>query len=324
MRLRWNRLLGRLLGVLIVVGFVLVVLVTLGAGVLGNRGGQPEEKPDDVLPPSPVSVKELHLESIEITYSRAGTIQPLRRFSLGFEEAGRVAELGKTAEGKTLDEGDLVLPGRLLARLDDQVLSARVAEAGARLTEAEARQKQASLDLGRADRIRQRGSRAITDDQYQDYVTQVAVADAQVAVAEAQLTSAEKNLDNTRLKTPEPELEVLRLPVRPAGQVPEARMVLSRRMINVGESVSPQQVVMELLRIDHVLLVVGVPEASVGSIAVGQRAHVELLARDRFRRKRPRLEGRVYRVAEAADDTTSLFEVEILLPNPEMSKGDRR
>ena len=317
MRLRPGKLLGRLLGVLIVGGFVVLILVTLGAGVLGDREGRPEEKPDEVLPPSPVSVKEVHLESIEITYRRAGTIRPLRRFSLGFEIAGRVAELGSSAEGETLDEGDRVLPGHLLARLDDQVLSAQAQEARARLSEAKARQEQASSDLGRADRVRQRGSKIITDDQYQDYVTKLAVADAQVAVAEAQLKSALKNLDNTRLKAPEPELEALGGPVRPAGQAPETQMVLSRRTINVGESVNPQQVVMELLRVDHVLLVVGVPEANVGNIAVGQPAHVELLARDRFQRERPRLEGKVYRVAEAADDTTSLFEVEILLPNPD-------
>ena len=51
------------------------------------------------------------------------------------------------------------------------------------------------------------------------------------------------------------------------------------------------------------------------TVLAGQRAHVELLARDRFRRERPRGEGRVYRVAEAADRTTGLFEVEISLPN---------
>jgi multidrug efflux pump subunit AcrA (membrane-fusion protein) len=40
------------------------------------------------------------------------------------------------------------------------------------------------------------------------------------------------------------------------------------------------------------------------------------LARDRFRRKRPPLEGHVRRVAQAADDTTGLFEVEVVLANP--------
>jgi len=53
----------------------------------------------------------------------------------------------------------------------------------------------------------------------------------------------------------------------------------------------------------------------VGEISVGQTVHVELLARDRFRRKRAGPGGRVYRVAEAADDSTGLFEVEILISN---------
>jgi multidrug efflux pump subunit AcrA (membrane-fusion protein) len=74
---------------------------------------------------------------------------------------------------------------------------------------------------------------------------------------------------------------------------------------------------MELIQVEEVLLVVGVPEAFVGDIQVGQTAHVDLFAQDRFRRKRPSLRGTVHRVAEAADDSTGLFEVEILVPNQE-------
>ncbi len=134
-------------------------------------------------------------------------------------------------------------------------------------------------------------------------MTKVAVAVADVAVAKATFAKAQ-SLRPTAAKN----LEDATLLTSVAG-------VIARRHVNVGESVSPHQPIMEIIQVEDVLLVVGVPEAYVGEIEIGQRAHVELLARDRFRRERPRGEGLVYRVAEAADRTSGLFEVEIRLPN---------
>jgi RND family efflux transporter MFP subunit len=298
----------------IVTGLALTVAIMVIAGRWRQSAPGETQQPERVIPKTPVSLTQVQLESIEITDGYSGMIRPRERFTLGFEIAGRVEKLGINTSGerkdKPLDEGDRVGAGDVLARLDDRVLRARLEEARAQLDQAKAQVKEsnarlekAQSDMARAKQLKQAGSRVITEAEYQDVAAQLAVAGArataaraQSAVALAQLQTANKNLEDSTLRSP-------------------VSGVISKRYVNAGESVNPQQPVMEIIQVDEVLLVVGVPEAYVGEIQPGQRVHVELLARDRFRRKRPRAEGKVHQVAEAADQTTGLFEVEILLPN---------
>ncbi len=302
------------LGRLIVTGLAVTVAIVVTASRWGRNAPGEGQDHQRVIPPTPVSVIQVPLESIEITDSYSGMIRPRERFSLGFEIAGRVETLGINNSGKRkdepLDEGDWVSAGDVLARLDDRVLRARLEEAKAQLDQAKAQVKEcnarlenAQSDMARSRELKQRGSRVITDAEYQDVAAKLAVADAQAiaaraqsAVALAHLQTAHKNLEDSTLLSP-------------------VKGVISKRYVNPGESVNPQQPVMEIIQVDEVLLVVGVPEAYVGEIRVGRPVHVELLARDRFRRKRPTTDGYVHQVAEAADQTTGLFEVEIVLRN---------
>jgi len=301
---------GRIVGLVIVTVFALGAAISVTTGGLGEVDDQATELSTVTIPPTPVTVMEARQELIEITDSFSGMIRPMERFSLGFEIAGRVVALGVNVQGKPLDEGDRVKAGQVLAKLDERTLRARVEECDAMLGEARAqvegalaRLEQAQSDLNRSEDLKLAGDRVITKAQYQADVTKVAVAEADVAVAKATLAKAE-SVRPTAIKN-----------LEDATLVSSVDGVIARRHVNVGESVSPHQAIMEVIQVDDVLLVVGVPEAYVGEIELGQRAHVELLARDRFRRERPRGEGRVYRVAEAADRTTGLFEVEIKLPN---------
>jgi len=315
-----RKITGRLLGLLIVTGVAVVLAISVTAG---GWGRQEEEKQavDLKAAPTPVSVTEVRLEPIEVTDTYAGMIRPLERFTLGFETAGRVEELGVNdpalgagpgAEPEPLDEGDEVTAGQLLARLDTrshlarlEELRARYAENQAKLKDASARREKAHEDMRRAEGLRRRGGTAITDAQYDEYVTALAVAEAQYDAAKAQVSVAVAQYDVAR---EEYEDTFLRSPVDG---------VIAKRHVNAGESLSPHQPVMEIIQVDRVLLVVGVPEAYVGHVAAGQKVRVELLARDRFGRKRPELLGRVHQVAEAADQTTGLFEVEIEVDNPQ-------
>jgi RND family efflux transporter MFP subunit len=309
---------GSFLGPLIVTVLALAVAIMILAGRWRRNTPGQTEQPERVIPPTPVSVTEVQLQSIEITDGYSGMIRPRERFVLGFEIAGRVERLGinTTGEkkGEFLDEGDWVSADDVLAQLDDRVLRARLEEVKAQLDQAKARVREynarlekAQSDMARARELRQRGSGVITNAEYQDVAAQLAVAEAQTTSAKAQQVTA---LAQIQMATKNLEDSTLRSPVRG---------VISKRYVNAGESVNPQQPIMEIIQVDDVLLVVGVPEAYVGGIRAGQPVHVELLARDRFRRKRPRTEGKVYQVAEAADQTTGLFDVEILLPNP---RGD--
>jgi len=324
---------GRFLGLLIVTALAVVVAITAMLSGWGQENGKKNDQPKTDVPATPVTVMKLEPGAIEITDSYSGMIEPWERFSLGFEIAGRVVELGMGATGKPLDDGDVVAPGQLLARLDAELLGyqlkeveaqraeveAQRAEADARLKEAEANLTKATSDMQRADDLKARRTGAISEAQYQDAVTAVKVAQAQLELAGASLAkvAASSSRVEAQIKTATENIEDTELYAPTVEQGTSARLLLYKRKINPGESVSPHQAIMEIIQVERVLLVVGVPEAFVAGIRPGQPVHVELLARDRFRRQRPGIDGQVFRVAEAADDTTGLFEVEIALPNPE-------
>jgi membrane fusion protein (multidrug efflux system) len=275
------KLLQILAGLVTVAVCGLLIAFALGIGGLGSTDSESDES-DRVVPPTPVVAKEISLEPVEIIDSYSGMIHPMERFSLGFEIVGRVETLGADEAARPWDEGDRVTEGDVLARLDDRVLAAR-------LKEAEAELERSQADFNRAEELKRRQPGAISESEFSQLV-------AAKKLAQARFDMAEKSLLDATLRSP-------------------VTGVISKRMVNAGESVGPQQPVFEILEIDEVLLIVGVPEAFVGQLRLDQTARVELFARDRFGRRQPAIDGRVYRVAEAADDSTGLFGVEVLVDN---------
>ena len=261
-------------------------------------------------PKAPVLVEPLDVEPREIYVTYSGKIQPWETHQVSFEVPGRVSQLGTNDQGESLDDGDLVKAGQVLAKLDDRVYRSRKSESAARV-------EQATSDLQRAQSIRRTNPAALTEAELQALATELALARAQ---HEVNL----KNLEDATLTSP-------------------VDATISRRLVNPDESVGANQVVFELVEIDEVLLVVDVPESKIrdleqrmrtvernrtetgnspGASAVDSedlefRAYVQLEGRDRFGNRPPPLVGEVYRIAEVADPRTGLFAVEIRLPNRE-------
>lgn len=265
----------------------------------GQAGTAPP--PVAASPKSLVTVKDIRPEIAETLIKATGKIRPWETYSLGFEIGGRVQSLGEDAQGKPLDEGARVTAGQVLAQLDDRILRARSSETIAQL-------EQAVSDLRRARNLRDLGGQAITDAEYQEFLTQS-------ALAKAQQEMAVKNLEDSVLVSP-------------------VSGTISKRMVEPGESVAPNEIVFEVVENDQVLLVVDVPEAQVRELELRKRAveesassgrgdaesrvfraRVQLEGRDRFGNPWPAIEAEVYRIAQVADQRTGLFEVEIRIPN---------
>lgn len=237
------------------------------------------------------------MKDVFIRYS--GKIEPWENYSLGFEIGGRVASLGENAAGQPLDDGDPVEAGQLLARLDDRVLRAQLAEAAA------------NFELAASELTRSRGARNVISES--EYQTDVA-ARAQ-AVAAQQM--AEKRLEDSLLTSP-------------------ITGTISRRMVEPGESVNPNEIIFEVVENDRLRLVLNVPEARVRELELRRRqvaqarregpssndpeagvfrAHVRLEGNDLYGKPWPMIEAEVYRIAQTADQVTGLFEVEIAIDN---------
>lgn len=290
--------------------FLISITVAAAAAMwwLSVRGDSAKAKLAVAAPPSEaaqskslVSVTSVKPELVEITVRFSGKVRPWETYTLGFEQAGRVDKLGENAAGDPLDDGDAVERGQVLASLDDVVLRARRAEAVAQLEKAES-------DMRRARNLRERGGQAITDAEYQVYVTDFALAKAQYAVAV-------KNLEDAVLMSPV------------TGRV-------SRRLVEPGESIGANEPVFEVVENHEVLLLLDVPEARVRELDARQRevaeankqdptgdevfrARVHLEGRDLYGRQATTIDAEVYRIAQVADARTGLFEVEVRIPNEE-------
>lgn len=273
---------ANLIGLIVITVGAGVIMVTTGFGVgwIGSVDRQARERP---VPPTPVAVITAQRQRIEITDSYAGMLRPFERYSLGFEIAGRIEAFGANADGDSLDDGDPVTADQELARLDQRLLNVQMLEARARL-------EQAQSDMKRADELKGRVAGALTEADYQRYATNLQLAQA------AEQMVAERLRDSV-LKAP-------------------AAGVISKRLANVGETVNANQKIFEIVEIDRMLLIVGVPESRVGEIQVGQRVHVEFLAKDKFGQQTQPVDGTVYLVGQTADDRTGLFEIEVIVPNP--------
>lgn len=244
-----------------------------------------------------VAVEPIAVESCEITVGCSGKIRPWEVYTLGFEVGGRVEALGENAAGEPLDDGAPVKAGQVIARIDDRIYKARRQEAAAQL-------EQARSDIDRARQLRDGPSGAITDAEYQELLTKLALAKSQFEIAS-------KNLEDTVIASPVD------------GDI-------SHRMVEPGETIGANKPVFEIVQNDPVLLVVDIPESRVRELQsrwmmvesareAGEpdvfRAYVELEGRDMYGRPWPRIEAEVYRIAQLADERTGLFEVEIKIPN---------
>ena len=317
-RLRGRAALGRFVGLVLVSIFAVAVMFTFAGGNAGNSnsGGQEISSLDLLKAPAPVFVRDLKEQRLDVIHTYSGMVRPKDRFSIGFEVAGRVEWIKRRngvdrESNELIDIGYRVKKDEVLARLDEKILQARKREVSARLT-------LARDALQRAIEARERLETTVPLQEIQRLRSEVDVALAQLDVAEQQLA-------DVSLLSP-------------------VDGVIARRMVEEGETVNAHQILFEVVSIDEVVHVVGVPESRLPEITrrqreveanrreaeragqLGQsvdfqpadlefRAMVRQLGEDRFGKPWPQREGRIYHIAETADDRTGLFEVEILLDN---------
>ena len=199
----------------------------------------------------------------------------------GVAEAMRTIDFGFQVGGKvmtvTTDEGQAISAGSLVAAIDstDFRLS---------LEQALISQQRAGDELGRLRALHGAGSLAANDLEKAD-------ASARQAVVSAAL--ARKRLEDTRLRAP-------------------ISGVLAKRGIDAGETANPGAPVFTIVQLDPMEIRVGIPEADVGAVRVGQAATVTIPALGGRE-----LDGRVSVVGVAADPSSRTYTAKITVRNPQ-------
>ncbi|GIU76352.1 MAG: resistance-nodulation-cell division efflux membrane fusion protein [Bryobacteraceae bacterium] len=294
-----------------------VVIVILLLAACGKRASEAPE------PLAAVQVRQAaQLQRAEVIRA-GGNVEAYESSELGFQVPGRIRRM-------LVEEGQLVSQGQLLAELDptDYRLGAEIAEgeaaaaramadkarAGVRrqeLEQARAAYEQAEDEYRRMKTLFERKSLAPIDFRKIETHWQVARQRYEEAMegarredreaAEAKLRQAEAN---ARLNRKRVEDTQLRAPL--AG-------VVARRLADTGEMVSAGMPVVALMRLHPARVRVGVPEAEIGKVGIGQTARVRI----------PSLDGREFAakvelVGFAAEPQSRTFPVRLLAPNPRL------
>lgn len=141
-----------------------------------------------------------------------GTLEPVELVDVGAQVTGEILEFGTDVAGNRIDFGSEVKKGQLLARIDDELVKLNVERAGASVKQAEASLKQAEANVeqarvskNKADRDLERAKKlgvgdALSQMDYDQYVTAAENAEAQLTSALAQVETAKAQLESARVQ----------------------------------------------------------------------------------------------------------------------------
>jgi RND family efflux transporter MFP subunit len=259
--------------------------------VLAAACGRAHEAAEPTPPAVRVQSAEAAAGQSSARYS--ATISANSRVEVAFKVGGYVARVlqvkGLDRRPRLVQEGDRVAKGTELAVLRQDDYVQRVREAEASLAEAIASHVQAKVDGERAARLL--ASRSISQ----------AEADA----ARAKADTAAARADGARVRVDEARTALRDTSLR----APMSGVVVERR-VEIGTLASAGMVAVVLADLDTVKATFGVPDTVVRTLRMGTRQTVVLEA---FRGQS--FEGRISRIASAADSRSRIFEVEVEIPN---------
>ncbi|MFC3616702.1 efflux RND transporter periplasmic adaptor subunit [Lutimaribacter marinistellae] len=232
------------------------------------------------------------------------------------------AETSSTVISEPLRKGAFVKAGDLLCELDpgtrESTLAearARKAEAQAKVPEAEARLEEAHARLAEA-RVNDNAAQKLSLSGYASETRRIATeaavrsAEAGIKSAEAGLQTVGAGIEAATAAVAAAEREIDRLTIEAPFDG-----LLESDTAELGSLMQPGSLCATVIQLDPVKLVGFVPEAEVNRVQMGAMAGAELITGER-------VQGRVTFISRSADPTTRTFEVEITVPNEDLSIRD--
>lgn len=249
-------------------------------------------------PPALVRGDAVRLEVVEQRREVTGEVRAVKQSIVATEEAGLVTSL-------TVDVGDVVEEGQVLAQLNDKLLSLEVEQRHAlseskraEVLEEQAKQAKASRDLRRLEELSSRAG--ASQNEVDDAKTALAEADARLARVQAELANAE-----AEEKWAERRVSYMQVRAPFAGAI-------VRKGTEVGQWVRAGDSVVELVALDQVDVYLDVPERFIEALTTAG-AKVEL----RLPALRETLRATDFTVISMGDRLARTFPVRVRLPNPE-------
>ena len=257
-------------------------MVSLTAAIVGLEACHKEAEvhTPEVRPVRTVTVaKQPAGETVVLT----GHIEAENEAALGFRISGRMIE-------RSVNVGDRVQPGQILARLDPQDERNGLRSAQANLSAAQGQLTQARNNFERQRRLQQRG--VISKAEFDSAQEALQTAQARVDDAEAQVKLASDRLSFTELKA-------------------DAAGSVTARGAEPGEVVQAGQMIVRIARQDERDAVFDVPAQLLRSAPTDAEISVHLSEDPTVTAT-----GRVREVGEQADPVTRTFQVKVGLTDP--------
>ena len=141
-----------------------------------------------------------------------GTLEPVELVDVGAQVTGEILEFGTDVNGNRIDYGSEVKKDQLLARIDDELVKLAVERAEASVKQAEASVKQAEANVAqatvnkhKADRDLERAQKlgvgeALSQMDFDQYVTSAENAEAQLTSALAQVETSKAQLESAKVQ----------------------------------------------------------------------------------------------------------------------------
>ncbi len=285
-------------------------LVALGSlALLGwalrERLAGAQEPPAAADAPRAVPVEVAPFERGPITLRRvfSGALEATAEFGVAPKVSGRLERL-------TVDLGDRVARGQVVAWLDDAEFvqaeaqaQADVAVARANRTEAESALEIAGRALKRFETLREQG--VTSESEYDAARADELARRASLAVSEAQVTRAEAALETARIR-----LGYTKVAAGWSGGDDER--VVGERFVDEGSTVAANVPVLSIVELDPIVAVVFVPERDYARLAPGLPAR---LATDAYPGEA--FAARIERIAPIFRQSTRQVRVELVAPNPD-------
>jgi len=315
---------------------VLVVVIVLAAAVWrvlgsGQRSAAPAQQTEAGVP---VEVAPVQTKNLLDIVSAGGSVEAAQEVTIAAKIPGRVAAV-------LVREGDRVLRGQVLIRLEDRELAAQLQQAEGNLAASQARLR--LLELGARPQERAQVEQAVaqarasfetaaeTLNRMQTLLASGAVSQSQLDaarlqydVARAQYESARQQLSVVQTGARPEELDMARAQVAQAqAAVTFARLQLANatitsplsgtvttRSVEPGSLASPGVPLMTVAQIDTVSVVLDVSETDLGRLKVGQIATVRADAYPDLT-----FRGTIKEIGQAADSRTRTFKVKVAVEN---------
>ncbi|MFZ5830621.1 MAG: efflux RND transporter periplasmic adaptor subunit [Planctomycetota bacterium] len=272
--------------------------------------GACRSKPADKPLPTAVRVITVEREQIASELRYSATVIELQKVDLSFKVPGLVRELFQTSEAdglvRDVQEGDRVPAGAVIAKLDDedylrqwQIAQEHYKKAVQQQAAAEADASNAQQDYERAESLM--AQKAIARQQFDAAIARLEAARATAEAARREVETA--RVSEQQAKSDLAECQLI---------VPDMQIALVKSQdVEKGERVASNQRAFQLIDLAKVRVVFGAPDTLVGRIKLRQPLRVvcEALGNAVF-------EGRVSKIAPAADLGTRTFPVEVTIDDP--------